>query len=267
MKSKDQRKGKKITKSQKRKNIQKIMSIFIAMFMILGLISSVVSAEENESYDYTYKGVDTWGNYVSVNGKRSATALFKIQNPDGSISYAYCVDLDTFVNDGHNYSRVNVEDAKYYDDDSAKHIRAIVRNSYPFISLEEISSTLNLENLNASEAITATQLAIWKYANAANTPSDLTGNIATIYNYLVNLNGVESQISIANIISKEPIVYQNGDNCDVEFIFKADGKNADGTDIDLQYTIEGQSEESNETNLGVDNEGYTHIKVTNVKSE
>lgn len=44
-------------------------------------------------------------------------------------------------------------------------------------------------------------------------------------------------------------------------------KNADGTDIDLQYTIEGQSEESNHTNLGVDDEGYTHIKVTNVKSE
>ena len=267
MKISNEKKIQNLNKANKRKTIQKIMSLLIALFMILGLSTSIVRAEENESYDYTYRGVEISGNRVVVNGSSASTALFKVGNPDGSISYAYCVDFDTVVENGHNYSRVNVEDAKYYDDDSAKHIRAIVRNSYPFISLEEISSTLNLENLNASEAITATQLAIWKYANAANTPSDLTGNIATIYNYLINLDGVEGQVSVANIISKDPVIHQNGENCDVEFIFKVDGKNADGTDIDLQYTIEGQSEESNHTNLGVDEEGYTHIKVTNVKSE
>ena len=267
MKISNEKKIQNLNKANKRKTIQKIMSLLIALFMILGLSTSIVRAEENESYDYTYRGVEISGNRVVVNGSSASTALFKVGNPDGSISYAYCVDFDTVVENGHNYSRVNVEDANYYDDDSAKHIRAIVRNAYPFISLEEISSTLNLENLTAVEAITATQLAIWKYANAANTPSDLTGNIATIYNYLINLDGVEGQVSVANIISKDPVIHQNGENCDVEFIFKVDGKNADGTDIDLQYTIEGQSEESTDTNLGVDDEGYTHIKVTNVKSE
>lgn len=267
MKISNEKKIQNLNKANKRKTIQKIMSLLIALFMILGLSTSIVRAEENESYDYTYRGVEISGNRVIVNGRSASTALFKVENPDGSISYAYCVDFDTVVENGHNYSRVNVEDANYYDDDSAKHIRAIVRNAYPFISLEEISSTLNLENLTAVEAITATQLAIWKYANAANTPSDLTGNIATIYNYLINLDGVEGQVSVANIISKDPVIHQNGENCDVEFIFKVDGKNADGTDINLQYTIEGQSEESNHTNLGVDEEGYTHIKVTNVKSE
>lgn len=267
MKISNEKKIQNLNKANKRKTIQKIMSLLIALFMILGLSTSIVRAEENESYDYTYRGVEISGNRVIVNGRSASTALFKVENPDGSISYAYCVDFDTVVENGHNYSRVNVEDANYYDDDSAKHIRAIVRNAYPFISLEEISSTLNLENLTAVEAITATQLAIWKYANAANTPSDLTGNIATIYNYLINLDGVEGQVSVANIISKDPVIHQNGENCDVEFIFKVDGKNADGTDINLQYTIEGQSEESTDTNLGVDDEGYTHIKVTNVKSE
>lgn len=267
MKISNEKKIQNLNKANKRKTIQKIMSLLIALFMILGLSTSIVRAEENESYDYTYRGVEISGNRVIVNGRSASTALFKVENPDGSISYAYCVDFDTVVENGHNYSRVNVEDANYYDDDSAKHIRAIVRNTYPFISLEEISSTLNLENLTAVEAITATQLAIWKYANAANTPSDLTGNIATIYNYLINLDGVEGQVSVANIISKDPVIHQNGENCDIEFIFKVDGKNADGTDINLQYTIEGQSEESTDTNLGVDDEGYTHIKVTNVKSE
>lgn len=223
MKISNEKKIQNLNKANKRKTIQKIMSLLIALFMILGLSTSIVRAEENESYDYTYRGVEISGNRVVVNGSSASTALFKVGNPDGSISYAYCVDFDTVVENGHNYSRVNVEDAKYYDD-SAKHIRAIVRNSYPFISLEEISSTLNLENLNASEAITATQLAIWKYANNANTPSDLTGNIAIIYNYLINLDGVEGQVSVANIISKDPVIHQNGENCDVEFIFKVDGK-------------------------------------------
>ena len=179
MKTDNKKETARFKKINKRNTRKKLISFLTALFMILGLSTSIVRAEENESYDYTYRGVEISGNRVVVNGSSASTALFKVGNPDGSISYAYCVDFDTVVENRHNYSRVNVEDANYYDDDSAKHIRAIVRNAYPFISLEEISSTLNLENLTAVEAITATQLAIWKYANAANTPSDLTGN--TLY--------------------------------------------------------------------------------------
>ena len=265
------RSNEKIIKNSKKKirrnTMKKLISILTAIFIILGLSTSIVGAEENESYDYTYVGVDTWGNNVNVNGEESGTALFKVQNPDGSISYAYCVDLDTLVKEGHNYSRVNVESSGYYDNESAKHIRAIVRNAYPFISLETIASTLNLENLTKEEAITATQLAIWKYANDTQTPADLTGNVEALYNYLIALDGVEGQTSVANIIAKDPIVYANNENCDVEFIFKADGRNADGSNIALQYNIEGKPEGSEVVESGIDNEGYTHIKVTNIKED
>lgn len=265
------RSNEKIIKNSKKKirrnTMKKLISILTAIFIILGLSTSIVGAEENESYDYTYVGVDTWGNNVNVNGEESGTALFKVQNPDGSISYAYCVDLDILVKEGHNYSRVNVESSGYYDNESAKHIRAIVRNAYPFISLETIASTLNLENLTKEEAITATQLAIWKYANDTKTPADLTGNVEALYNYLIALDGVEGQTSVANIIAKDPIVYANNENCDVEFIFKADGRNADGSNIALQYNIEGKPEGSEVIESGIDNEGYTHIKVTNIKED
>lgn len=265
------RSNEKIIKNSKKKirrnTMKKLISILTAIFIILGLSTSIVGAEENESYDYTYVGVDTWGNNVNVNGEESGTALFKVQNPDGSISYAYCVDLDTLVKEGHNYSRVNVESSGYYDNESAKHIRAIVRNAYPFISLETIASTLNLENLTKEEAITATQLAIWKYANDTQTPADLTGNVEALYNYLIALDGVEGQTSVANIIAKDPIVYANNENCDVEFIFKADGRNADGSNIALQYNIEGKPEGSEVIESGIGNEGYTHIKVTNIKED
>ena len=90
------RSNEKIIKNSKKKirrnTMKKLISILTAIFIILGLSTSIVGAEENESYDYTYVGVDTWGNNVNVNGEESGTALFKVQNPDGSISYAYCVD-------------------------------------------------------------------------------------------------------------------------------------------------------------------------------
>lgn len=267
MKKSNEKIVKNLSKTIRRNTMKKLISIFTAIFTILGLNTSVVKAEENESYDYTYVGIDTRGNNVNVNGEKSATALFKVQNPDGSISYAYCVDLDTLVKEGHNYSRVNVESSGYYDSNSAKHIRAIVRNAYPFISLESIASTLNLENLTKEEAIAATQLAIWKYANNAQIPADLTGNVEVLYNYLINLDGVEGQTSIANIVAKDPIIYANNEKCDVEYIFKADGKNADGSSIELQYNIEGKPADSEVIESGIDNEGYTHIKITNIEED
>ncbi|WP_195986711.1 SpaA isopeptide-forming pilin-related protein [Clostridium sp. D53t1_180928_C8] len=267
MKGSNKKRSKNSNKTIRRNTVKKLIAILTAIFTILGLSTSIVGAEENESYDYTYVGVDTWGNTVSVNGGESGTALFKVQNPDGSISYAYCVDLDTLVKEGHNYSRVNVESSGYYDSDSAKHIRAIVRNAYPFINLETIASTLKLENLTKEEAIAATQLAIWKYANATQTPANLTGNVEVLYNYLINLDGVKGQTSVANIIAKDPIIHANNQGWDVEYMFKADGKNADGSSIALQYNIEGKPEGSEVIESGVDNEGYTHIKITNIKED
>ena len=41
--------------------------------MILGLSTSIVRAEENESYDYTYRGVEISGNRVVVNGSSAST--------------------------------------------------------------------------------------------------------------------------------------------------------------------------------------------------
>ena len=88
MKISNEKKIQNLNKANKRKTIQKIMSLLIALFMILGLSTSIVRAEENESYDYTYRGVEISGNRVVVNGSSASTALFKVGNPDGSISYA-----------------------------------------------------------------------------------------------------------------------------------------------------------------------------------
>ncbi len=86
----------------------------------------------------------------------------------------YCCDAETGYNNGIYYKRMNLEDSDYYDADKAAHIRAIVTNSYPYVSLEQMKKNLaedgfvGAETLTRAEIITAVQSAIWAYANNEN---------------------------------------------------------------------------------------------------
>ena len=79
----------------------------------------------------------------------------------------YCCDAETGYDGGIYYKRMNLEDSPYYDQEAAKHIRAIVMNSYPYVTLEEMEAKLpaQFKGLTRAEAIAAVQTAIWSYAN------------------------------------------------------------------------------------------------------
>lgn len=54
-----------------------------------------------------------------------------LQDSEGNIVYAYCVDLATGADQGHFYTVDNLEAGTYYaSEDSESHIRAIVKNGY-----------------------------------------------------------------------------------------------------------------------------------------
>ena len=62
--------------------------------------------------------------------------------PDGKYSFGasnyevlYCCDAETGYEDGVYYKRLNLEDSDYYTAEEAAHIRAIITNSYPYVSL------------------------------------------------------------------------------------------------------------------------------------
>lgn len=100
---------------------------------------------------------------------------------------AYCVDYNTSAVYGDWYRIENLEEADYYTDKDAKHIRAIVMNGYWGTasgtgSLSQMIQTLkaaidkdpnalggltkdDIENLTDGEAQAATQMAIWTFAN------------------------------------------------------------------------------------------------------
>lgn len=85
----------------------------------------------------------------------------------------YCCDIETGLNYGSYYKRVNLEDSDYFDADEAQHIRAILENSYPFVTMDEMKASLKASGMDADfvdtltrgDMIAAVQMAVWTYAN------------------------------------------------------------------------------------------------------
>ena len=96
----------------------------------------------------------------------------------------YCCDAVTGYDDGIYYKRMNLEDSDYYTEEEAAHIRAIITNSYPYVSLEQMKATLaadgfeGAEDLDRAEAITAVQAAVWYFANGEDFRYSQTFNVA-----------------------------------------------------------------------------------------
>ena len=252
-------------KKNKNKIVYKILSIIAVFLMIMGINIHHISAAENESYDYKY--VDDY-----EFGDSRKAVIFQLKDESGEIYYAYCVDKDTRIQKNHDYSRVNVEDSDYYSESDAKQIRAIVRNAYPFQSLEYMQETFNIPTLTKGEAIDAIQFAIWNYANSYQ--GDLVNgsneNVKNLYNQLISLPAAEQITTIAEINFLEPSAIFNGESYDVDFAYKVTGKNVDGTTVSGDYSFEedlvvqyGATIEE----AGVDENGYTHIIVKNLPSK
>ena len=115
--------------------------------------------------------------------------------PDGLYSYGesnyvvtYCCDVETPVAYGSDYKRLNLEDSGYYGVSASQHIRAILQNAYPFVSMEQMKDNLKagglsasfVDSLNRADMIAAIQMAVWTYANAADGAAGGLGYQASI---------------------------------------------------------------------------------------
>lgn len=91
---------------------------------------------------------------------------------ESNFDVVYCCDAATGSEAGDYYKRLNLEDSEYFTVEEAKKLRAILENSYPFVSVEEAKAALKeadfeqADELDRSELITATQAAVWTIANA-----------------------------------------------------------------------------------------------------
>ena len=95
---------------------------------------------------------------------------------ESNYDVVYCCDVETMIKDGTYYKRINLEDSEYYNEAQAAKIRAVVTNSYPYVSLEEMKADLtaagflNADKLTRNEIIAAVQCAIWACANNMDEP-------------------------------------------------------------------------------------------------
>lgn len=141
----------------------------------------------------TCQGFENWVAYV---GDTHAKIFTLIDQATGNEIQVYCADVNTPACEGFNYERVNIEDADYYSVEEAEQIRAILTNGFwreetkeaagsseitsvaapgqessenqslkALIERAAGSTDVDLSELTAEEALTATQWALWLNSN------------------------------------------------------------------------------------------------------
>lgn len=116
----------------------------------------------------TFILVDTAG------GATSWTPSGKYTYGKSNYDVAYCCDVKTGLKSTTHYKRINLEDSNYYGAVASQHIRAILQNAYPFVTIDEMKASLKAGGLSAdfvdeltrADLIAAVQMAVWSYANA-----------------------------------------------------------------------------------------------------
>ena len=148
-------------------------------------------------------------------------------SPDGKYSFGvsnyevlYCCDAETGLDDGIYYKRLNLEDSSYYDSDSAAHIRAILTNSYPYVSLEQMKANLikagveGAENLDRAEILSAVQGAVWNFANGAAYEYKMSYNVTATPKYGIPMHDYTAELNpeVKAVIEKLGNAYGSSKN-------------------------------------------------------
>lgn len=203
---------------------KRVASLLIALILVLSSFGSVgiARAEDGEPFKpmdgYTlafgsgsntspYAYFSPFVPLLTYDGQdvKGYSILFGLKDTEsGSVSeIAYCTDMPVDANDnGIKYQRLNLTDSTYAATHADK-LRAIVLNSYPHVMLETLQEKSGIENLTMCEAITGTQLAIWKTAH---------GDIVQIKDFLSFLSATHSNSSSGHtdLIKKEYDAYNTG---------------------------------------------------------
>lgn len=194
--------------------------------------SETVQPTKNDIFTHTGYLYRSPHRYDPGNGSNYIPAIYtltyKDANQNDQTVYGYCCDLVTSVEINTSYKRLNLEDAGYYSPDNAKKIRSILNEG--FWNTRASSSELNTlavkagitdGSLTIAEALSATQNAIWFYANNGGAKniytctknvvepgtidlnlgnqytngavdSKASSNISKVYDYLTGLKGTEA---------------------------------------------------------------------------
>lgn len=198
---------------------------FFAFLMaaLLAVCALPASAEENTGYTPTNPYVLSFGGHpndvyvfaqfspfvptlsydgASVDGYSIIFGLYDEYNGQ-AFEKLYCTDMPVDTADLANYRRINLEDSTYAAK-LANNLRAIVLSTYPHIEVEELAENSKIEGLTLGEAITGSQLAIWKTAHGD------TVEVTDFLSFTTRGNSRDSEKQ--RLLYDEKNDYDNGDD-------------------------------------------------------
>lgn len=199
----------------------RILALVLCAVMLLGMWGSAAAEETSDSYvakdGYVYHfGEDTedlvwvyaqYSPYVPRltydNGTvEGYSIIFGLTYNGKPFQDLYCTDMPVdALDDGIDYRPLNLSDSTYAAALADK-LRAIVLHTYPHKTVEEVAAAANITGLTRGEAITASQLAIWKTAHGDNV------QITDFMNFTTYGNRKSSEIQ--NELDQEHTDYDNG---------------------------------------------------------
>ena len=224
--------------------LKKAGALLLTVLLLALTMHSIVFADTPV---YRYTGGGTNGTSVTLkSGTNISTKLFEVKeyknkNYVGDPIYAYCIDFDTSINNSSNYNVGVLENAGYFSNENAKYVRAIIYNSYPYITLDQLKAAVTgVSDLSIKQAIAGTQLAIWHYTNGAVPVSSTNDNILKVYNYLLGLDGMDLE-RLAKIEASGPTVNDLGDKWEIVFSYNISDSvnNNDQTPVTFSHSHNG----------------------------
>lgn len=222
------------------KRTKRIWALMLTLLMTLCLLPGAAMAEGEEYYWHSKSTEENTKTYYQRSVHRICEggyipAIYNIVDGGGEQHNVYCCDYEVNIlktGDKIAYRRLTLENSGYYDEEAAKKIRAIVLNSYPVLSLEEMKArmsavgyTLN-ESVSEEQLLSGAQRAIWQYSNSDSVNNqaaynfslkikdgyadvikapegkykesggeyynEINENVQKVYDYLMSLNGKEA---------------------------------------------------------------------------
>ena len=222
------------------KRTKRIWALMLTLLMTLCLLPGAAMAEGEEYYWHSKSTEENTKTYYQRSVHRICEggyipAIYNIVDGGGEQHNVYCCDYEVNIlktGDKIAYRRLTLENSGYYDEEAAKKIRAIVLNSYPVLSLNEMMQNMEKENYVLNESVSeeqmlsGTQRAIWQcsnksevenqkvyryshritdgYSDVIKVPEDtykesneyydenINENMQKVYDYLMSLNGKEA---------------------------------------------------------------------------
>lgn len=255
------------------KRTKRIWALMLTLLMTLCLLPGAAMAEGEEYYWHSKSTEENTKTYYQRSVHRICEggyipAIYNIVDGGGEQHNVYCCDYEVNIlktGDKIAYRRLTLENSGYYDEEAAKKIRAIVLNSYPVLSLNEMMQNMEKENYVLNESVSeeqmlsGTQRAIWQcsnksevenqkvyryshritdgYSDVIKVPEDtykesneyydenINENVQKVYNYLMSLNGKEASPGGIVLNSVEATPLSTGAGGTVDVLLKFKLKN------------------------------------------